>query len=174
MKKRDIWISVAIIAIAVLAFYFYSQGKGRIKIDAGGAAATLHLRSSWLSKATISSGAEPSKVSSRVHRPVQLSLSMKQDSNTWQLDSRGPWGDLSTIKVTKNNATVLKLGPPFLVKTNVRKSGSNVSIDFAVIGNAGEHYGNSIMRNNQRAPAPKLEIVDEAGNVLASGKFAYG
>ncbi len=99
---------------------------------------------------------------------------MKQDSNTWQIDSRGPWGELSTIKVTNNNTTVLKLGPPFLIKPNVRKSGSNVSIDFAVIGNAGEHYGNSIMQNNRRVPAPKLEIVDEAGNVLASGNFAYG
>ncbi len=98
MKKRDIWISVAIIAAAVLLLYLYSQGKGRIKIDAGGAAATLQLRSSWLGKATISSRAEPTKVSSRVHRPAQLSLSMKQGSNTWRLDSRGPWGDLSYFK----------------------------------------------------------------------------
>jgi hypothetical protein len=174
MKKRDIWISVAIIAAAVLLLYLYSQGKGRIKIDAGGAAATLQLRSSWLSKATISSGAEPTKVSARVHRPAQLSLSMKQGSNTWRLDSRGPWGDLSTIKVTNNNTTVLKLGPPFLIKPKVRKSGSNVSIDFAVIGQASEQYRNSIMQNNRRVPAPKLKIVDEAGTVLASGKFAYG
>ena len=174
MKKRDIWISVAIIAVAVLLLYLYSQGKGRIKIDAGVAAATLQLRRSWLSKATISSGAEPTKVSSRVHRPAQLSLSMKQGSNTWRLDSSGPWGDLSTIKVTNNNTTVLKLGPPFLIKPKVRKSGSNVSIDFAVIGQASEQYRNSIMQNNRRVPAPKLKIVDEAGNVLASGKFAYG
>jgi len=113
-------------------------------------------------------------VKARVHRPVQLSLSMKQDSNMWQIDSCGPWGDLSTIKVTNNNTTVLKLGPPFLIKPKVRKSGSNVSIDFAVIGQASEQYRNSIMQNNRRLPAPKVRIVDEAGNVLASGKFAYG
>ncbi len=174
MKKRDIWISVAIIAAAVLAFYFYSQGKGRIKIDAGGAAATLQLRGSWLSKATISSGAEPTKVSSRVHRPAQLSLSMKQGSNTWRLDSRGPWGDLSTIKVTNNNTTVLRLGPPFLIKPKVRKSGSNVSIDFAVIGQASEQYQNFARKNNRSVPEAKAKIMDEAGNVLATGKFEYG
>ncbi len=174
MKKRDIWISVAIIAAAVLLLYSYSWGQGRIKIDAAGAVATLQLHSGWFGKATISSGAEPTTVSSRLQRPEYLSLSMKQDSSTWQIDSRGPWGDLSTIKVTNNNTTVLKLGPPFLIKPKVRKSGSNVSIDFAVIGNAGERYGNSIMQNNRRVPAPKLKIVDEAGNVIASGNFAYG
>jgi len=63
VKKRDIWISVAIIATAVLLLYFYSQGQGRIKIDAAGAHATLRIRTGWLSKATISSGAEPATVS---------------------------------------------------------------------------------------------------------------
>ena len=177
MKKRDIWISVAIIAAAVLLLFSYSQDKGQkgqIKIDAGGAVAKLQLAGGLFNKATISSGAGLTKVKAGVRRPEWLKMSMQQGSSTCQLDSRGPWGDLSTIKVTNNNATALRLGPPFLIKPKVRKSGSNVSIDFAVIGNAGEHYGNSIMRNNKRAPAPKLEIVDEAGNVLASGKFAYG
>jgi len=82
MKKRDVWISVAIIAAAVLLLYSYSQETGQIKIDAGDAVATLQLRSSWLGKATISSGAEPTKVSARAHRPVQLSLSMRQNGNT--------------------------------------------------------------------------------------------
>lgn len=174
MKKRNIWISVAIIATAVLLLYSYSQGKGQIKIDAGGAEATLQLRSVWLGKATISSGAEPTKVSARAHRPAQLSLSMQQGSDTWRIDSRGPWGDLSTIRVTNNNTTALKLGPPFLIKPKVRKSGSSISIDFAVIGQASEQYQSVIRKNNRAVPAPKAKIIDETGNVLASGKFEYG
>ena len=169
MKKRDIWISVAIIAAAFLLLYSYSQGKGQIKIDAGGAIATLQLRSGWLSKATIRSETEATPVNARVHKPKHLSISMQQGSDTWRLDSRGPWGKLSIIKVSNNSTTVLKLGPPFLIKPKVRKSGSRVSIDFAIIGKAGEHY-----RNSRRSSAPKLKIVDEAGNVLASGKFEYG
>ncbi len=39
MKKRDIGISIAIIAAAVLLLCFYSRGGGRIEIDAGGALA---------------------------------------------------------------------------------------------------------------------------------------
>ena len=169
MKKREIWISAVIIAAAVLLLYCYSLGKGQIKIDAGGAIATLQLRSGWLGKTTIRSQTEPTPVNSRVHKPRHLSISMQQGTNTWRLDSRGPWGKLSTIKVSNNNTTVLKLGPPFLIKPKVRKSGSRVSIDFAIIGKAGEHY-----RNSRGSSAPKLKIVDEAGNVLASGKFEYG
>jgi hypothetical protein len=151
-----------------------SSGKGQIKIDAGGAAAKLQLAGGLFSKATISSGAEPAKVSVRAHRPVQLSLSMKQGGDTWQIDSRGPWGKLSKISVNKNDTTVLKLGPPFLIKPGVRKSGSNVSIDFAIIGQASEQYQSVIRKNNRSVPAPKAKIIDETGNVLASGKFEYG
>ena len=174
MKKRYIWISVAIIAAAVLLLYSYSQETGQIKIDAGGAAAKLQLAGGLFSKATISSGAEPTKVSVRAHRPVQLSLSMKQGGDTWQIDSRGPWGKLSKISVNNNDTTVLKLGPPFLIKPGVRKSGSNVSIDFAIIGQASEQYQSVIRKNNRSVPAPKAKIIDETGNVIASGKFEYG
>ncbi len=174
MKKRDIWISVAIIAAAVLLLYSYSQGQGRIKIDAAGAVATLQLHSGWLGKATISSGAEPDTVSSRLQRPEYLSLSMKQDSSTWQIDSRGPWGKLSKISVNNNDTTVLKLGPPFLIKPSVSKSSSLVSIGLSIVGRAGEHYRAEITKNRKRLPTPKLKIVDETGNVLASGKFEYG
>ena len=174
MKKRDIWISVAIIATAVLAFYFYSRGKGRIKIDAGGAEVKLQLGGGLFNKVAISSGAEPTKVSARTYYPQSVSISMQQGSDTWQIDNRGPWGKSSTIEVKNNETTVLRLGPPFIVKPGINKSGSTVSIDFAIIGQGGEKYQNYAKKNNSRVPAPKLKIVDEAGNVLASGKFAYG
>ncbi len=177
MKKRYIWISVAIIAAAVLLLFSYSQDKGQkgqIKIDAGGAAAKLQLAGGLFSKATINSGAEPTTVSARVHRPTQLGLSMKQGGDTWRIDSSGPWGKLSKISVNDNDTTALKLGPPFLIKPEVHKSGSNVSIDFAIIGQASEQYQNVPRKNNRSVPVPKIKIVDETGNVLASGKFEYG
>lgn len=174
MKKREIWISVAIIAAAVLLLYCYSLGKGQIKINAGGAAATLQLRSGWLGKTTIRSETEATPVNARVQRPEHLSLLMKQDSNTWRIDSRGPWGKLSTIKVKNNNTTVLKLGPPFLIKPKVRKSGSQISIDFAIVGQAGERYEKFALKGNRAVRKAKVRIVDETGNVIASGNFEYG
>ena len=177
MKKRDIWISVAIIAAAVLLLYSYSQGKsqkGQIKIDAGGAAAKLQLAGGLFNKATINSGAEPTTVSARVHRPEQLSLSMKQGGDTWRIDSSGPWGKLSTIKVKDNETTRLEIGLPFLIKPSISKSSSLVSIGLSIFGRAGVHYSAAITKNGKRLAPPKLKIVDETGNVLASGKFEYG
>jgi hypothetical protein len=99
---------------------------------------------------------------------------MRQGSDTWQLESRGPWGELSTIRVKSNETTVLKLGPPFQIKPKVLFTGTKVEIDFAIIGQAGEHYRNLITQNNKRAPAPGVKIMAEDGSVLATGKFAYG
>ena len=174
MKKRDIWISVAIIAAAILLLFISSQRKGLIQFDAGNAVATMRLSNSWLGKTTISSEVQPCKVSARMHRPQWLNLLMQQDGDTWQLESRGPWGELSTIRVKNNETTVLKLGPPFQIKSKVLFTGTKVSIDFNIIGRAGEHYYNSIMKNNKRAPAPRVKIIDQDGSVLASGKFEYG
>ena len=174
MKKRDIWISVAIVAAAVVLLLISLQRKGQIKIDAGGAVANMQVSNNWLGNATISSAAPPGKVSARLHRPRWLKLSMQQDGDTWRLESRGPWGDLSKIGVKSNDTTVLKLGPPFQIKPKVRFTGTKVSIDFNIIGSAGEHYRNVIMQNDKRAPAPGVKIIDQDGSVLATGKFAYG
>ena len=174
MKKRDIWISVAIIAAAGLLLFLSLQKKGRLQIDAGGAVTTMRLSNSWLGKTMISSEAQPSLVSARLHRPQWLNVLMRQGSDTWQLESRGPWGQLSTITVKSNDTTVLKLGPPFQIKPKVLFTGTKVSIDFNIIGKAGEHYYNVITQNNKRAPAPGVKIIDQDGSVLASGKFEYG
>ena len=174
MKKKDILISLAIIAASGLALLYYSQRKGFVGIDAGGAEAQLYLRSSWLTSARIASGDKPATISTRIYRPQFLSLSMKQDGNTWRIESRGPWSDLSTIKVRKNEATAIRLGPPFLIKPEVKKNGSILSIDYAIIGQAGEQYQDFITKDNKAVTRPKIKIVDETGNVLKSGSFEYG
>ena len=174
MKKRDIWISVAIIAAAILLLFLYSQGKGHIKIDAGGAVAELELAGGLFNTVTISSQAEPAKINIRTYRPKSLSISMQQGSDNWQINGTGPWGKLSKIRVTNNNTTALRLGPPFLIKPQVRKSGSSVSVNFTIIGEASEQYQNFARKNNRWVPAAKTKIIDEAGNVLASGIFEYG
>jgi hypothetical protein len=174
MRKKDIWISVAIIAAAVLTLCLYLLVKGSVKIDAGGATAVMRLSSIWLSKTTITSGPEPCPVGARVHRPERLSISMEQDGHHWQIDSRGPWGNFSKIRVKNNQTTSLKLGPPFLIRPIVDERGSHLSIDFAVIGQAGERYRNFVRKDDQPIADAELKIVDEAGNVLETGEFECG
>ena len=174
MKKKDIWISLAIIAASGLTLLYYSQRKGFVGIDAGGAEAVLELKSKLLVHKTINSSNEPAAISAQIYRPQLLKLSIKQDGHIWRIESRGPWGDLSKIKVRNNEATALKLGPPFLIKPEVNKNGSNLSIGYAIIGQAGEQYENFITKDNRRVTGAKLKIVDETGKVLESGSFKYG
>ena len=174
MKKREIWISIAIITGAVVLLFLSLQRKGQIKIDAGGAVTTLQLGSGWFGTTTITSEGQPCKLRACPYSPELLRISMQQDGNTWRLESRGPWGELSEILVKNNNTTVLKLGPPFQIKPKTRFTGTKVSIDFLIIGQAGERYRNIIMKKGKRIPAPKVRIIDEAGDVLAFGKFEYG
>ena len=94
MKKKDIWISIAIITAAILAFCLYaladSQVKGCVKIDADNAIAVLQIRSVLFSQKKNTIGQEPTTVRARVHKPERLSISMKQEGHTWKMESRGP------------------------------------------------------------------------------------
>lgn len=175
MKKKDICISLVIIAAAILFLFSYSRRKGQIEIDAGDADATLRVRRGWFfGEVLIKSQDWPVMMPARIYKPKRLSLLTKGDGDTWLFYSSGPWGTLSKIKVKNNETTVLKLGPPFQIRSNVHHSGPRVLIDFDIVGKAGEHYSSAVMRNNKRVPAPTVKIIDEAGSVLTSGTFEYG
>jgi len=174
MKKKNIWIFIVIVAAACLVFYFWPRQIGYIKIDASGASATLQLRGGLFSKKTVTSGAQSAAVRAQWHHPQQLQLRGTQNGDTWQIDSRGPWGKLNSIKVRKDETTLLKLGPPLLIKPGVSSRGSQVLIDFSITGRAGERYGSVITKNGRRVSTPGVKIMDETGNILAAGKFEYG
>lgn len=174
MKKKDIWISLAIVVACGLSILFYMQREGFVGIDSGDASAELHIRSGLFNSMIITSDKEQVAIGARIYRPQYLSLSMETNRFKWRIESRGPWGDLSKIKVKNNEATALKLGPPFLIKPIVRKNGSLLYINYAIIGQAGEQYRNFITKNNRAVTGAKIKIVDKTGNVLESGNFMYG
>jgi len=174
MKKKDIWISLAIIAASVAVIHYYTQGKGYIEIDTGGTDATLQLRSSLFGNTTISSGAGSAEVRAIIHRPRHLRMATKHDGHNYQIDSDGPWGSLSKINVKKNVTTSLRCGPPFVIKPNIHNNGNRILIDFAIFGQAGEQYRKYALKNNQTISGARLRIIDEAGNVLETSKFQYG
>ena len=174
MKKKDILISVAIITAAGLTLWLYLRQEGRVRIDAGNASGVLRLHSGWLRGATITSGTAPSPLIARVHRPQYLSISKGQDGHTWRIDSSGSWGTLSRIRVKNNQTTALQVGPPFSIKPRVSRSGPVLSIDYAIIGRAGELYQSFVTKDGQALTEANINIVDEAGTVLETGKFRYG
>ncbi|MHC4573146.1 MAG: hypothetical protein ACYS76_03285 [Planctomycetota bacterium] len=172
MKKRNVWITVAIIAVVGPVFYVYAGREGRIKIDTPGV--RMKLRAGWFRTLRLSSTAQPVTVRARAYRPQLLSMTMEQDGDKWQIKSRGPWGKLKKIRVKNNGTTTIKPGPPILVKPRVYPRGSNVFVGLSLVGRAGEYYRAAVAKNGKVLAAPRLQIVDEKGNILASGKFEYG
>jgi hypothetical protein len=147
--------------------------KGFIKIDTAGA--ELQLRGGRFGTTKTASSSGPVMISAGTYRPQRLTITTGQNGDRWRIESRGPWGKLEQIEVKKNQTTTLELGPPFVIKPEVSKnSPQQVSIGLSIIGKAGEQYRNVVTKNEQRIPAPKVKILDEAGTVLASGNFEYG
>ncbi|OHB59129.1 MAG: hypothetical protein A2173_10655 [Planctomycetes bacterium RBG_13_44_8b] len=172
MKKK--YLLVFIIIAACLAFYFWPRQKGYIEIDSSGIPATLRLHHGLFSRTIASSNKKPSTVKVGFYSPKWLQLRGQKGDDTWRIVSSGPWGKLEQIGVGKGETTFLRLGPPLIVKTNVTKRDSQVSIYFTLTGRVGERYANIITKNGQRAPAPEVKIIDEGGKVLAAGRFQYG
>lgn len=68
-----------------------------------------------------------------------------------------------------------KAGPPIFVKTDVQQVGDHeMSIGLLLEGQAGEQYRPVIKKNGSPLSAPRLRVVNEAGQVVVQGDFQYG
>ncbi|NIP23529.1 MAG: hypothetical protein GWN67_05285 [Phycisphaerae bacterium] len=110
-------------------------------------------------------------------RYTALSMELNRTNSLgtrWTLTSSKHTGKLSNFEIRPGEKALIKIGPPFLIKTTADWSNEKVSIGLNLEGQAGEQYSGVVMKNGRRQPAPRLKIVDETGKVLASGKFEYG
>ncbi len=172
MKRRDVLISIAIIAGALLACYLVFRQEGRIVVDAPGV--ELRLGRAFFGETTVSSSQGPLSLPARVYRPQSLVINAHANGETWRLSSHGPWGDLARIKVVPGSTTSLAVGPPLRIVPKVDVRGGGGYVELRILGRAGEKYSNVILRNGKRLPPPGVKILDEDGDTLASGHFAYG
>ena len=170
MKKKTVLI-ILIVVIGIVGFLLYPRPVGYIKVDTPGA--SVCLKPGWWSQKLIR-GTEPAAIRAGTYRPKFIEICQEGNGDKWKIKSYGPWGDLAKIRVKKGETTLLKFGPRLTVKTDVNHHRQVVSISYSIIGQADEHYYLRIQKNGKQQPVPKLKIVDEAGNVLASGQFEYG
>jgi len=163
-------------ALCIILLLVYARQVGCIRIEAVGCNADLDLRGGWWNKAVSVSESNSVEVQAGTYKPERAVLRVEKDSNTWWaiLCRRGPWGKLATINVATGQTTVLKLGPPLEIRTDVQRSGQAVSIGLSLFGRAEEHYSAQVLTPKGPLPAPKVTIVNEAGKVLASGNVEYG
>jgi alkylated DNA repair dioxygenase AlkB len=98
-----------------------------------------------------------------------MSLS-RTDANgvAWSLDQVGE----SAVATEPDRP---KAGPPILVQANVQRvADREMSIGLALQGQAGEQYRPVVKKNGTPLAAPKLRILNEAGEVITQGSFQYG
>ena len=180
MKRKTAYIGIILVlAIFAVGILFVNQGAGYIKVEASGFETDLNLRSrraSLFGRKTIAlQGDEPAKISAGSYMPERIVLRRTEDSDKWySLVSRGnAWGELASINVAKDQTTEIKLGPPFVIQTEVQQRQQTATISVSLIGQADEKWNPQVLTPKGPQTA-KLKIVDEAGNTLAAGRCQYG
>jgi hypothetical protein len=101
---------------------------------------------------------------------VQSASLSRTDANgvSWSLDQAG-----GAIVSTEPNRP--KAGPPILVSADVQRvADREVSIGLVLQGQAGEQYRPVVKKNGTPVAAPRLRILNEAGQVVTQGSFQYG
>jgi hypothetical protein len=173
--KKIIVIPLIIIVLIGLAIFFYSLQTGYVRLEIPGVTVNLHgLHGVFWKKLQIGPSTDPVKIHVGQYLAVLGSLTSNAGSDKWQISFYGAQNPSSKITVAKEQTTTLKFGPPLFLKTEVKPAGRQVSIGLSITGQSGERYNPRVIKNGSALEAPKLQIVDEAGNVLASGKFEYG
>lgn len=108
---------------------------------------------------------------------VELELGQEDvQGRQWQFkQGRGGSGRLSDFEIRPGQATSFDMGPSFQIRTSMgRGSRGDVWVDFEIEGLAGESYQPGGMRDGTMAPEPGFTILDNAGQIVHSGRFKYG
>ncbi len=173
--KKIIVIPVIVVVLIGLILFYYSQQSGYVKLATPGVTVGLRgLQGVFWKNLQIGPSTDPVKAHVGQYLALLGSLTMNADGNKWQTSFYGVQDVSSRITVAKKQTTTLKFGPPLHVKTEVEPAGRQVSIGLSITGQSGERYNPQVTKNGSALESPTLKIVDEAGTVLASGKFEYG
>jgi hypothetical protein len=173
--KKIIVIPVIIVVLIGLILFYHSRQTGYVKLETPGVTVGLRgLHGVFWKNLRIGPSTNPVKTHVGEYLAGLGNLDSSAGGDKWQFSFYGAQNSSSRITVAKGQTTTLKFGPPLNVKTEVKTVGRQVSIGLSITGQSGERYNPQVVKNSKALEAPKLQIVDEAGNVLASGKFEYG
>jgi len=175
MRKMQILV-VLIIVIGLLAFFLYPRPSGYVTIDTPGA--SVCLKTGWWRTVILTDKMDKFALKAGKSYEVRnVNIYTAKNNDTWHLRTRAYSSGSAIaegIQVREGETTIVKVGGPFTIKTDVQGTGQFASIGLSIVGRAGEKYFTRPMRKGKASPEPKLKIIDEAGNVLSSGQFEYG
>jgi hypothetical protein len=121
------------------------------ELDVGGEKVDLMLWSDAAHQRLRGSGSKW-RVPAGKYGVVSLELTEKDSTGnlwTFKIDKPGQ-GELGDFEVRASEATSLRIGPPFRVKTSMDRSGPNVLVGFDLEGQAGELYAPGAKVNGKR------------------------
>lgn len=95
------------------------------------------------------------------------------DGVTWQASAYAFKGGSGTITVPEGDRVELQVGVPLRTTVKTRAAGDGrQSFDLTVTGKAGNRF--TVRGRSRQSVAPGFEVLSDAGQVVWSGKFAYG
>ena len=147
MQNKHIFALVGLVAVGLLLFLSLSQPVSGPPVQAP--------------QPSVPEGPSPPRVSS-MESPAGPLRQTDENGGTWSMDLAG------------TGRSGEPAGPPIVVKADVYRSGREVSIGLVLEGRAGERYRPVVTKNGTQLPAPKLRIVNEAGQVIVDDSFQYG
>jgi hypothetical protein len=167
MQSKYIFAAVGLVAAGVVVFLLSSQPASVPAIPPSQAASS----ETPSSVPEIQPPPETPAQASDVPTPSPVAPVRRQAGPIRQTDEDGVvW----SVDLAGGGRRGEQAGPPVIVKTDVYTSGRDVSIGLVLEGQAGERLQPVVTKNGYRMPAPKLRIVNEAGQVLVDDSFRYG
>ncbi|MBE3064255.1 MAG: hypothetical protein IMZ69_04480, partial [Spirochaetes bacterium] len=165
---------------------------GTLKVGTPGLVVTVRsaIRGTARTECVVSDAKEATLRPGR-YEAVSIRYSAKDEKGqTWTMTCPKDCGRLATIEVAEGNATVIEAGPPLVAKTTVEVQEARpprgsvrapeagapkvLAVVYRLEGQAGESYEPRAMRGVTPGPLPAVRIVDEAGKVLAEGRYWPG
>ena len=118
-------------------------------------------------------GTSPAQVSPGRYRVAYVAYMQKDASGSeWALATDALPGP---FEVQPGETAKLSYGPPLKVQAFADKRGSEVRFNLLVQGQGNEYYSAAnILKGGSRGEAPRIEIRDSAGKIVATGAFRYG
>ena len=92
----------------------------------------------------------------------------------WRVVGQGDWSQ-QAIEVDADGRTSVKFGLPLTAGITAARSGDSFNFVLQIKGQGGETYSaGSFLRGGGMLPAPRFEIRNGEGEIVASADFAYG
>ena len=124
---------------------------------------------------TLTGGTEKVGIPVGEYRLSACTFAAKDENGaTWEIIGNGETSR-TVLKISPGETAAVPFGPPLTASISASKQGGSYSLGINITGKGGETYQVSEFRQSgRRAAPPRFEVHNDAGEVIARGRFQYG